>query len=329
MSEETRTAFDTFLNRLEDPNLSLARVGLQRLSDLPLDEAREFKRVWGSIDVKRRRRIVAALAELAEENFEYDFTAAFYVAMADADAEVRRQAIEGLWESMTYDTADRLVDRLRQDPAPEVRAAAASSLGRFTYLMEMGKTDRVTARKVRDALLSAYRNEAETVLVRRRALEALGYLCDDEVTNTLAQAYQSHDETMRASAIFAMGRNCHPRWFNVIASEMQNPNPELRFEAARAAGELEDQRAVPLLEDLVSDPDTEVRLAAIASLGEIGGPQAKRVLQACARSSDATTQEAAEEALEEASFFEETLHFPVRHNERAYDSEHAHGDDDH
>ncbi len=319
--QQSRQSFSTFLARLRDPGISLAKVGLQRLSDLPLEEAQEFKRVWPTIDVKRRRKITSSLVELAEENFEFDFTATFYVAVTDADAEVRREGIEGLWESMTYDTADLLIRVLRSDPSPDVRAAAAASLARFTYLAEMGKTDRETAGKVRESLLAAYRSDAEPIQVKRRALEALGYLCDDDIADIVAQAYQSEDAKMRASAVFAMGRNCHPRWLSIILDEMRSPNPEMRFEAARAAGELEDQMAVPQLEDLISDPDEEVRHAAIASLGEIGGNRARRALQACLRSSDASIRQAAEEALEEIDFFEEPLRFPIgRENHSSPDS---------
>lgn len=311
MQKEQPTPFDKFLARLIDPNVSLAKVGLQRLSDLPPDEAQQLKQVWPNIDVKRRRRMVASLVELAEDNLEFDFTAAMCAILTDPDPEVRREAIEGLWESMTYDIADTLVDVLQKDPSPEVRAAAASSLARFTYLTEVGKTDKATGAKVRDALLATYQDEAEPTEVRRRALEALAYLCDDQVSNLIAEAYQSEDEKMRASALFAMGRNCHPRWLDTIINAMKSPNPEVRFEAARAAGELEDERAVPHLETLISDPDKEVRNAAIASLGQIGGKQAKRVLKACLRSPDPEIREAAQEALEQAQFFEEPLHFPL------------------
>ncbi|MGQ9674059.1 MAG: HEAT repeat domain-containing protein [Chloroflexota bacterium] len=311
MKRQSTADFDAFLARLRDTAVSLAKVGLERLSDLPADEAQEFRRMWPQIDDSRRKKIASSLVELAEENFELDFTAAFYVAIDDPNAEVRQQAIEGLWESMTYDTADLLVNVLRKDPAPEVRAAAASSLGRFTYLIELGKTDKKTASRVREALLAAHRSDSETVEVRRRALEALGYLCDQEVADMVAEAYQSDNEKMRASAIFAMGRNCHPRWLDTILREMDSPSPEMRFEAARAAGELEDQRAVPQLERLVLDPDGEVRHAAIAALGEIGGRRAKRILRACLQSPDASIREAAEEALEEINFFEEPLHLPV------------------
>jgi len=317
VAQLSKQPFNTFLAKLRDPGISLARVGLQRLSDLPLEEAQEFKRVWPTIDVNRRRKIASSLVELAEENFEFDFTATFYVVVTDTDPEVRREGIEGLWESMTYDTADLLIRVLETDPSPEVRAAAASSLGRFTYLAEMGKTDKKTAEKVRETLLSAYHSDSEPVQVKRRALEALGYLCDDDIVDVVAQAYQSEDPKMKASAVFAMGRNCHPRWLDIILSEMRSPNPEMRFEAARAAGELEDERAVPQLEDLISDPDEEVRRAAIASLGEIGGKRAKRALQVCLRSPDASIREAAEEALEEIDFFEEPLRFPLARERRS------------
>jgi HEAT repeat protein len=320
MESQPEPDFEALLNRLKDSSVSLAKVGIQMLADLPREDATRLAQNWMEIDTKRRRAIAAAMVELAEENFELDFTSAFYVLTGDADPKVRIDAIEGLWESTTYETADLLVSLLRKDPEPEVRAAAATSLGRITYLIHMEKTDRITSQRVREALLAVYEDPTQPTMVKRRALEALAYICDDEITNMIAEAYRSDDEDFKASAIFAMGRNCDLKWADTIMAEMNSPEPAIRFEAARAAGELEDENAVPQLEEMISDPDKQVCTAAIIALGLIGGQRAKRALQKHRQSEDADIREAVEEALEEAMFLEEPLHFPMSKGEDDIDS---------
>ena len=55
------------------------------------------------------------------------------IASLDVLPEVRRLAIEGLWEDERLDLMRRLITLLESDPSDMVRAAAATSLGRYVY----------------------------------------------------------------------------------------------------------------------------------------------------------------------------------------------------
>ena len=79
------------------------------------------------------------LVAMAEESFELDFDAVFRWGLGDDEPAIRAICVEGLWENEDLSLMDRVLDLLQIDPADEVRAAAASSLGRFVLLSELGK----------------------------------------------------------------------------------------------------------------------------------------------------------------------------------------------
>ncbi len=292
------------------------RASLQGLSDLTKTQVARFSAVWANLPQERRLWVARTLEELAEDNFELDFEAVFKAILGDPDAAVRCTAVEGLWESEDPAVAEALLAMLAGDPAAEVRAAAASALGQFALLAEMGALKADLADRVRAGLLQTIRSD-EPLEVRRRAVEAVGFLSgDEEVKRIIADAYAHVQPAMRTSAIFAMGRNCDPRWLPDLLRELESEDAEMRFEAARACGELEDQRAVPRLLRLLVDPDLEVRLATIQSLGEIGGEQAVEALGYLAESDDPTMAEAAEAALAEAAFAESPLSLGIEDNLR-------------
>ena len=296
-----------------------ARASLQGLSDLGDEQVRRLLAAWPHLTAGRRLWIVQTLDELAEDNFELDFSAVFKAVLGDVDPRVRRAAIEGLWESDAPEVATALLAILATDPQAEVRAAAASALGHYVFLAEMQDLPADTAGLVRDALLATIRSD-ELLEVRRRAVEAIGFLSnDEEVRQVIERAYAEEQPAMRTSAVFAMGRNCDVRWLPNLLNELHSDNPELRFEAARACGELEDRRAVPELLKLLIDPDLEVRLAAIQALGEIGGEQAVEALRYVAQGGDAAAAEAAAEALAEAEFAESPLSFGLEEGLRGAD----------
>ncbi|MHB9091544.1 MAG: HEAT repeat domain-containing protein, partial [Chloroflexota bacterium] len=232
------------------------RASLQGLSDLSSRETERLKPVWERLPLDRRRWAAQALSDLAEDNIELHFAAVFKVLLFDPDPEVRQAAVEGLWESDDLAVADYLLGILNDDASDEVRAAAASALGHFAYLAEMGDLPADMAARMRAALLAAVHGQAP-LDVRRRAVEAVGFISNDaEVWKVIAAAYASPEPTMRASAVFAMGRNCDARWLQDVLKEMDSDDPQMRFEAARAAGEIEDRRAVPKLLRLLVDSDT-------------------------------------------------------------------------
>ncbi len=290
----------------EDPKPWRSRY-LAGLAGLSRREAQSFQEIWRTLSVENRKKIISALVEVSERDSSLDFSYLFRLCLEDDDEEVRLQALEGLWEDEDPALVVLLVKLLRKDPSFRVRAAAASSLGRFLLYAGTSKLDDYYASLVYSALMEAAREE--NLEVKRRAIEALSYsaLDDENVLKLIEEAYHHPSDKMKASALFAMGKNANPRWRSIVLKELHNPRPEIRYEAARACGEMGLKEAVESLASLVKDKDHEVREAAIWALGNIGGNEARRILLHFLREGDDSIKEALEEALREASFSSEPL----------------------
>ena len=283
---------------------TLAMRDLKPLSGLDLAEREVFWPAWRAIAPDRREQIAQAMVDLAEDNVDLDFGAALFWMLDDEDVRVRAAAVEGLWEDLSGRLMRRLLTLLRDDPSPDVRAAAALALSRFAYQAALGELPEGEASALRAALIGGMLDQGQPLDVRRRALESASYFADSpEVEREIEQAYAGDEQLLRESALVAMGRSMLPRWLPTIGAALSHISPALRYEAARAASEMaEDARTlVPRLTPLLDDGDSEVALAAIWALGQIGGEAARRALQRASKSSDETRSQAASEALEELS----------------------------
>lgn len=307
MRDNECLTFEEAMLQLAEERAALSSLVLYALSGPSAEEMRAFRRQWPSLPVERRRKIISALAENAEANFELDFNALFRVTMDDEDEHVRAVSVEGLWEDEDSALVAPLVHLVRQDRAASSRAAAAASLGRFVLLGELEELDERYTTLVRAALLEAIADREELLEVRRRAVESIAYWDEPRVHDIIAAAYQEPAELMRISAVFAMGRSADPSWSETVRQELHSHNPAMRYEAARACGELEAKSAVAELIALISDADREVQFAAIAALGQIGGKKAERVLERCTRSLDEAMRLAAEDALAELQLGQQPL----------------------
>lgn len=305
MSDDIAQLMAALLNEKAPLNRAL----LHTLSDLNAAGRQALGRTWSRIPVKRRRRLMSALLDLTETSVEVDFNSIFRVALEDDDAEIRAQAVGGLWEDEHPSLISPLLRLLSEDTSEQVRAQAAESLGRFVLLGELGKLDMRLAFAVQEALLRAYHSPAEALEVKCRALESLAYSGDEGVVDLLEKAYREGDDRLAACAIFGMGRSADTRWADILIRELSSSKPEFRFDAAQASGELQLAEAVhPLGELAAQDPDTEVRVMAIWALGQIGGQEARRTIESLQENEeDDAILEALEDAQEELEFSEDTL----------------------
>jgi HEAT repeat protein len=295
-------ATETALAQLADESRPVRSIDLHPLSDVPRDRIGDFMVMWEALTAERRLELLREMVERAETHVDLNFHAVLRALLGDADAQVRRLAIEGLWEDEKPNLIPPLTDILSNDKTPEVRAAAATSLGRYIYLGVMEEIAQRHADAAEASLRQAWFRQGELNEVRRRALESLAYTDTQGLNEMIRNAYYDDDELMRQSAVFAMGRTGDSRWSRLVIEETANPDPAMRFEAAQAAGEMGLKPAVQQLIRLVDDPDSSVREAAVAALGKIGGTLARRALEALVRSDDEALAQAADDALSELKF---------------------------
>jgi HEAT repeat protein len=306
-TEELREVLDL----LTETSGAIPFSNLYALSDLTSDRLLMFRTVWETVPAERRRHLIHALVELAEASFQVNFDTIFRHCLQDPDDEVRATAIEGLWENEQVGLVGPLITALRSDPSPRVRAAAATSLGRFVLAGELEQIEETIQARIVQELMTTFHLAEESIEVRRRAMESVAYACTPEALDALEIAYSDQDDTMRLSAIMGMGRSCDLRWREIILEELRNPAAAMRYEAALAAGEMMLRAAVPRLGQLLEDADTQVRDAAIWALGQIGGAQAKQLLLELHEEADEDTQAVVEEALAEQALYEGELDFTL------------------
>lgn len=300
-------SLETILPRLQHEQDALSSVELAGLSGLAGDDRAQFLEVWRGLSIQRRRSIIDRLAEIVEDNVDFDFDAVFMIGLLDDDLQVRAESIKALWEYEEPEFSAVLL-KLLHDPEAIVRAEAALALGRFLLRAEVMGEDGPRIAEIEQALRGVLDDGAEIAEVRGRAIEALGVRSHEWVRDLIEEAYAGGERRLQISAVHAMGRNADLDWLPTIIEEMHSEDGEMRFEAAVAAGGIADEEAVPELSLLVSDDDTEVQEAAIAALGQIGGPSSRAILeQIAADSTDERVLEAVSDAMAEADFVEDPM----------------------
>lgn len=273
---------------------------LYGLSDLSPTDLQRIIPVWDSLSATQRRILMKQMLELSETDFTMDYQAIGLHSLNDPDPQVRAAAVETLWTDDSLNTMDRFISMAQNDEAEEVRAVAASALGHYILLGELGELPESQTTRAQDAAITLWQDPNEPVEVRRRALEAISNCGHALVPEAIQEAYRSGDTLMQVSAIFAMGRTYDARWQEIVLRELKNSEPQIRFEAARTAGELELRDAVPGLGQLAIEDDVEIRDVAVWALGEIGSREALRILEQLAEDAYHAQDEALSEVIEDA-----------------------------
>jgi HEAT repeat protein len=307
--EEVLLPLENYLQELSDSSKPLSVSKLSNLSGLSSEESAIFKKAWGDIEVDRRRQIASHLVELTQSNYHLEFDEAFRIILKDSDQETRLFAIEGLRDCEDRSFISPFLELIDKEYDDQTRAAAASALGKFAILAELGKLQSCQSSQIENTLMGIIRNEGEQTDVRRRAIEGIAPLSTPQVKEIIRRAYDSTNPALKRSALCAMGRNCDPVWLPFLLKELRNHDPETRYEAAVACGELCAPETVPQLLKLTRDTDVHVQIAATSSLGHIGSIEAKGELQRQLNNPDERIRHAAEVALEELGFSEDPLSF--------------------
>ncbi len=296
--------FPQLLSRLLDADQPLPARYFYRFSDLEGAELQQLSDVWAKIPLWRRQAILDDIETLSSKDMLLSFIGVASLAANDQDDTIRLQAVRSLWEYEERQLIPLYMKLVQQDSSTEVRASAAGALGRYVYAGEIEELSQQTLHKIENLLLQIIQGKEEPI-VRRSALEALGYSSRDEVPALIEKAFASQEKAWLASALFAMGRSGNEKWKPQVLAMLEHPHNLVRVEAVRAAGELEISEAAPLLIELLDEPDDDMRLACIWSLSQVGGDGVLEILEKLAEElEDEESLELLEEAIENLNFNE-------------------------
>lgn len=305
------TALGRVLSELTD-GAPPSRRALQEFSDLDTASLQTVKEAWPRIPAKQKHVLLDSLHKLAGENTLVSFEDLGRLLLTDPDGPVRLRAIRLLEESEDPKLAPALLKMLVGDSDAETRHEAASALGRFVELGELEQIPAALLRQVEDALLDKVAGDDQAV-IRRSALESLGYSSRPEVVTLIQSSVRRENPEWQASALVAMGVSSDERWEEEVLTRLTDENPGVRLAAVEAAGELRLAAARQLLFQVLEEEDEdEVTSAAIWSLSQIGGEDARLYIQNLLDlAQDEEDVQFLEEALENLEFTDELSHFDL------------------
>lgn len=286
---------------------------LHYFSDLEGADLQAVRSAWVQASANRRFMLMESLEILAEDDTLVSFDNLARMALEDEDARVRAAAVRLLGEAEDLSLTSSFLDLMKNDPDAGVRAAAATALGLYVYLGEIEEIPEKLHHRIEDQLIEVASGKDE-VLVRRRALEALGYSGRPEVALLICEAYETGETDWLMSAVFAMGRSADDAWAPEVLHLLRHAQTSVQAEAARAAGELElDAARRPLLK-LLDDEliERDLRDAVYWALSKIGGDEVRETLEIrLEESEDEEEIEILEDALDNLDFTEEINMFEM------------------
>ena len=252
------------------------------------------------LEPQRRRDLLAALQQHAEDNVTLDFDRVHLAALLDGDVATRILAMHGLREHDRLEYAELLAGIVGDDPVSAVRSEAAASLGSFVVGIEFGMVPTELAERIAEALRDRIEDVTEDDEVRGAALEAAGASSEEWVAELIAEQYETGNTRMRTASVVAMGRHGSDDWLPILIQSFEDEDDEVRTAAATSAGQLLLEAAIqPLTLLLDEEQASEVQVAAIRAMGEIAGEEAEAILVRLLESDEPHIAEAAELAIEE------------------------------
>lgn len=307
---EAKLSIQKAITELMDGGPDLSRRTLQEFSDIDPASLDALRDVWPAIAADRKRKLLEGLESLSDEDTLVSFDDFAHSLLTDPDPQVRMRALRLLDESDDTKLIKPFLKMLADDPDSETRAEAATTLGKFVELGELEEIPDEFRRRVEDALLEKA-NSDDQVLVRRNALEALGFSSRPEVITLIESSFRRENPDWQASALFAMGRSFDERWEEPVLSRVLDVNPLVRLAAVEAAGELRLASARTMLfRVLEEEEEDEITSAAIWSLSQIGGEDVRLYIENLLDLADEDEDvEFLEEALENVEFTDELNHF--------------------
>jgi len=313
MTEKKLTSpkiIDELLNSSKD----FSRRSLQQLSDIDPASLKTLMEAWPRVQPERKRLLLEELHSLADDDTLVSFDDLARTMLTDADSQVRAGAIRLLDECEDLKLVPAFIKILTGDDNADTRAEAAVALGKYVELGELEEISEKIQRQVEDTLLAKV-NSDDQLLVRRNALESLGYSSRPEVITVIESAYHRENPDWQASALFAMGRSADERWDEHVLSSLLDEIEIVRLAAVEAAGELSlDSARTALFKLLEDEENDDISAAAIWSLSQIGGEDVRIYIQNLIDQSEGEDDEQVEfleDALDNLFFTEDLAKFDL------------------
>ncbi|MBN1453694.1 MAG: HEAT repeat domain-containing protein [Anaerolineales bacterium] len=304
--------FQKVLDVLLDESKDIPWRYLIEFSDIEPASLTSLLETWPRIEPGRKLLLLDQLNALVNEDTLVSFNDVGRALLRDSDPQVRIRAIRLLVECEDVRLVPIYIDMLTKDSDVDVRAEAASILGIFVQLGEFEDIPDDVHHQIEDVLLKVLNGEDDPI-VRRQALEALGFSSRMEVPVLIESSFNRQDPVWKASAIFAMGRSNDKRWADHVLHMIVSEDRRIRLAAVQASGELGLALARPILLRLLEEEfDDAIAGAAIWSLSQIGGEDVRIYLQNLLDNVEDDDQAAfLEEALDNLAFTEDMASFDL------------------
>ncbi len=234
---EPRASLQKALAQLSEGRQTFSRRLLQEFSDLDPVGLQVISEAWPGIQSEPKRKLLDALRDLSDEDTLVSFDDLARLLLDDPDGVIRTRAIRLLDESQDPKLVPAFIKIVTEDGDAETRAEAAAALGRYVELGELEEIPGSMQRQVEDTLLHIA-NGDDGIIIRRNALESLGYSARPEVLTLIESAFRRENPEWQASALKAMGRSSDERWEEHVLSQLMEADPAVRLAAVEAAGEL-------------------------------------------------------------------------------------------
>lgn len=267
----------------------------------------KFLSMENGAPLDEKLQILKKIEDIGNRDFDgVDVTKILKGYLASSDEEIILSALQAASNYVSDESLFQDVHKMAQDyPDEEIRAMANSCLGAVIqdgmefedelpsgYPTGYAQVTREFYLAIRDFLRMKVDAPMESMEVRRRALEALGYLAfQREIRQIVLRFYhQAPNPYVKVSALYAMGLVRDPVFERLILEELYSDSEPVLMEAVHSAASLELHAAEERLHTLSKSPSQDVRYEAIVALGTLAPvsrlPEIIRNLESVEQSAD-------------------------------------------
>lgn len=199
-----------------------------------------IKQMLASEDLGDRLRAVNQIRELEDQKVAFELA---QTAIKDRNTRVRYAAVSQM-DTLGGQDLDKslelLLERLHNDPEPDVQAAAADCLGALKLTQAF------------EDLQQLYYSTPEW-LVKFSIVATLGELGDARSFDLLTEALKSDNDLVQTAAISSLGELKDDRAVELLVPYATNPDWQIRYRVVQAMNNLGGTQARNTLETLAKD----------------------------------------------------------------------------